>query len=96
MAAVAALIRSAGGLVVEARVAAGAVSDHPVRLADVEAGLTGCAVGDIASRVGRLGPIQGIRPAGDTGATAQYKKRLTHVLVTRALEEAARRSGEAA
>jgi aerobic carbon-monoxide dehydrogenase medium subunit len=91
MAAVAALIRSADGLVVEARVAAGAVSDRPVRLADAEAGLTGCAVGDIASRVG---PIQGVRPAGDTGATARYKKRLTHVLVTRALEEAARRSGE--
>ena len=93
MASVAALIRSADGLVVEARVAVGAVSDRPVRLADVESALTGCAVGDIASRVG---PIQGIRPAGDTGATAQYKERLTRVLVTRSLEQAARRSGEAA
>ena len=93
VASVAALIRSADGLVVEARVAAGAVSDRPVRLADVESALTGCAVADIAARVG---PIQGIRPADDTGATAQYKKRLTRVLVTRALEEAAGRSGEAA
>jgi carbon-monoxide dehydrogenase medium subunit len=93
MASVAALIRSADGLVVEARVAAGAVSDRPVRLADVESALTGCAVGDIASRVG---PIQGIRPADDTGATAQYKERLIRVLVTRSLEQAARRSGEAA
>lgn len=93
MASVAALIRSADGLVVEARVAVGAVSDRPVRLADVESALTGCAVAGITSRVG---PVQGIRPAGDTGATAQYKERLTRVLVTRALEEAAGRSGEAA
>ncbi len=93
MVSVAALIRSADGLVVEARVAAGAVSDRPVRLADVESGLTGCAVADIASRIG---PIQAIRPASDTSATARYKQRLTRVLVTRALEEAAGRSGQAA
>jgi len=89
----AALIRSADGLVVEARVAVGGVSDRPVRLADVESALTGCPVADIA---GRVGPIQGIRPASDTGATALYKERLTRVLVTRALEQAAGRSGEAA
>ncbi len=92
VASVAALIRSADGLVVEARVAVGAVSDRPVRLADVESALTGCAVTDIA---GRVGPIEGIRPADDTGATAQYRERLTRVLVTRALAEAAGRSGEA-
>jgi len=93
MVSVAALIRSADGLVVEARVAAGAVSDRPVRLADVESGLTGCAVADIASRIG---PIQAIRPASDTSATARYRQRLTRVLVIRALEEAAGRSGQAA
>ncbi len=93
MAAVAALARCADGLVVEARVAAGAVSDRPVRLAAVESALTGCPVADVASRVG---PIQGIRPADDTSATAQYRERLTRVLVIRALAEAARRSGEGA
>jgi aerobic carbon-monoxide dehydrogenase medium subunit len=93
MASAAALIRSADGLVVEARVAVGGVSDRPVRLADVESALTGCPVSGIA---GRAGPLHGIRPASGTGATADYRRRLARVLVTRALEQAARRSGEAA
>lgn len=93
MAAVAALVRIADGLVVEARVAAAAVSDRPVRLADVETALTGCPPGGVADRVG---PLQGISPAGDAGASAQYKRRLARVLVIRALQEAAGRAGEAA
>jgi carbon-monoxide dehydrogenase medium subunit len=93
MASAAALVRSADGLIVEARVAVGGVSDRPVRLADVETALTGCPVAGVA---GRVGPLQGIRPVGDPGATAHYKERLTRVLVTRALAQAAKRSGEAA
>jgi len=93
IATVAALVRCADGLVVEARVAAGAVSDRPVRLAAVESALTGCPVADVASRVG---PIQGIRPADDTGATARYRERLARVLVIRALAEAVRRAAEGA
>jgi carbon-monoxide dehydrogenase medium subunit len=93
MASAVALIRSADGLIVEARVAVGGVSDRPLRLADVETALTGCAAGDLAARVG---PIQGISPADDTGASARYKARLTRVLVIRALEEAAGRAGEVA
>jgi len=93
MASAVALIRSADGLIIESRVAVGGVSDRPLRLADVETALTGCAAADLA---GRVGPIQGISPAGDTGASAQYKARLTRVLVTRALAEAAARAEEAA
>ena len=93
MASVAALVRSADGLIVEARVAVGGVSDRPLRLADVETALTGCAAGDVAERVG---PIQGISPADDTSASARYRARLTRVLVIRALAEAAGRAGEAA
>jgi carbon-monoxide dehydrogenase medium subunit len=93
MASVAALIRSADGLIIESRVAVGGVSDRPLRLADVETALTGCAAADLAERVG---PIQGISPADDTSASARYKARLTRVLVIRALEEAAGRAGEAA
>jgi aerobic carbon-monoxide dehydrogenase medium subunit len=93
MASAAALIRCADGLIVEARVAVGAVSDKPVRLADVESALTGCRVGDLSDRVG---PIHGIRPTDDTAATAQYKARLTRVLVTRVLTEAAERAEDAA
>lgn len=93
MASVAALIRTADGLVVEARVAVGGVSDRPLRLADVEVALTGCPVAELASRIG---PPGGISPIDDTSATAEYKARLTRVLVIRALAEAARRAGNTA
>ena len=93
MASAAALIRSADGLIIESRVAVGGVSDRPVRLADVETALTGCAVADLAERVG---PIQGISPADDTSASARYRARLARVLVLRALAEAAGRAEEAA
>ena len=93
MASAAALIRSADGLIIESRVAVGGVSDRPLRLADVETALTGCPVADLA---GRVGPIQGISPADDTSASAQYRARLTRVLVIRALAEAAGRAEEAA
>lgn len=93
MASAAALIRSADGLIIESRVAVGGVSDRPLRLADVETALTGCAVADLAERVG---PIQGISPADDTSASARYRARLARVLVLRALAEAAGRAEEAA
>ena len=93
MASAAALIRSADGLIIESRVAVGGVSDRPLRLADVETALTGCAVANLAERVG---PIQGISPADDTSASARYRARLARVLVLRALAEAAGRAGEVA
>jgi len=63
------------------------------RLADVDTPLTGCPVTDLA---GRVGTIQGISPADDTSASAQYRARLTRVLVIQALTEAAERAGQAA
>jgi aerobic carbon-monoxide dehydrogenase medium subunit len=94
----AALVRSApgggagGGTVVEARLALGGVADRPVRLAAVEATLTGATADEIASRVG--GRIQGISPFTDTSATAEYRAHLARVLSVQALEEACRRSEE--
>ena len=88
LAAAAALVRIADGLIVESRVAVGGVSDRPVRLADVEIGLTGATVSQIGHR---LGPIQGIRPISDTSASAGYRAHLARVLVMRALAEASRR-----
>ena len=93
LAAAAALVRMAVGVIVESRVAVGGVADRPVRLADVEISLSGAGVGDLADRIG---PIQGIRPVSDTGASASYRARLCRVLVGRALTEAAARSLEAA
>jgi len=96
LAAVAALVRIAGGVIVESRVAVGGVSDRPVRLADVEIALTGATVSQLGDRFGQTGPIQGIRPVSDTSASAGYRARLCRVLVARALAKASSRSEEAA
>ncbi len=93
LAAVAALVRSVDGVIVESRVAAGAVGDRPVRLGDVEAALSGA---DAAGIAGRVGPLRGVRPAGDAAAGAAYRAHLCRVLVIRAVEQATRRSAEAA
>jgi aerobic carbon-monoxide dehydrogenase medium subunit len=93
VAAVAALVRAAGGVIVESRVAVGGVSDRPVRLADVETVLGGATTDQIR---GRVGPLQGIQPVSDTAASAEYRAHLCRILVLRALAEASQRSGEAA
>jgi len=93
IAASAALVRVADGLIVESRVAVGGVSARPVRLADVETSLTGATPAEIGDR---LGPIQGLRPVTDAAASAGYRTHLCGVLVARALAEASKRSAEAA
>jgi aerobic carbon-monoxide dehydrogenase medium subunit len=93
LAAAAALVRMAGGVIVESRVAVGGVADRPVRLADVEISLSGARVSEVGDRFGAL---RGIRPPSDTGASAAYRAHLCRVLVARALAEAAARSEEAA
>jgi aerobic carbon-monoxide dehydrogenase medium subunit len=93
MAAVAVLVRVADGMIVESRVAVGGVSDRPVRLADVETSLSGATPAQIGDRVG---PLRGIRPVTDAGASAAYRAHLCRVLVTRALMAASQRSTEAA
>jgi aerobic carbon-monoxide dehydrogenase medium subunit len=93
IAAVAALVRLAGGVVVESRVAVGGVSDRAIRLADVETRLTGAAPDQIGRRVGEL---QGIQPLSDAAASDTYRAELARVLVIRALTEASQRSADAA
>jgi carbon-monoxide dehydrogenase medium subunit len=91
LAAAAALVRISGGVIVESRVAVGGVSDRPVRLADVEIALSGAAPAEIGARVG---PVRGIQPISDTGASAGYRAHLARVLVQRALAEASSRAAE--
>ena len=93
LAAAAALVRMAGGVIVESRVAVGAVADRPVRLADVEISLSGARADEVGDR---FGPLRGIRPATDTGASAADRAHLARDLVVRALAQACRRSQEAA
>jgi aerobic carbon-monoxide dehydrogenase medium subunit len=91
--AVAALVRAVGAEVVEARVALGGVAERPVRSAAVEMAIAGARPGDVDRRVG---PIEGIEPVGDTGATPEHRRHLARVLVVRALEDALARAGAAA
>jgi carbon-monoxide dehydrogenase medium subunit len=91
--AVAALVRAVGSEVVEARVALGGVAERPVRSAAVEMAIAGARPGDVD---GRVGPIEGIEPVGDTGATPEHRRHLARVLVVRALEDALARAGAAA
>jgi CO/xanthine dehydrogenase FAD-binding subunit len=90
--AVAALVRSAGGAVVEARLALGGVADHPKRFGAIESELAGASYDEIPQRVGT---IEGIRPLSDTNASSDYRRHLANVLAIRALEQAYRRSEEA-
>ena len=89
LAAAAALIRSSGNAIIESRVAVGGVSDRPVRLADIEAALSGATTQEAS---GRIGAIRGISPVSDAGASAAYREHLAQVLVQRAVVEACQRS----
>jgi CO/xanthine dehydrogenase FAD-binding subunit len=89
LAAAAALVRSSGGMVVESRVAVGGVSDRPVRLADIEAELSGAAPHEASERVGT---IRGTSPVSDAGGSAAYREHLARVLVKRVVDEACQRS----
>lgn len=89
--AVAALIRSSGGSIVESRVAIGGVGPYAFRLAVVESLLSGSTGAEIRERVG---PIDGISPLTDASASSSYRRDLSRVLVVRAIEEAFQRSME--
>jgi carbon-monoxide dehydrogenase medium subunit len=91
VASAAVLVRAAGGVIVESRVAAGGVAPRPVRLGEVEAALSGATPGEVP---GRVGPLRGVEPAGGAGLSAGYRARLARVLVTRALADACRRAVE--
>lgn len=93
VAAAAVLARCADGLVVESRVAVAGLADRPLRLAAVEASIDGAPARELHSRVG---DIEGVATFSDSVASAAYRKRLARVLILDALENACRRSEDAA
>ncbi|MGH9292039.1 MAG: FAD binding domain-containing protein [Acidimicrobiales bacterium] len=88
-AAVAALVRTAGGEVVEARLAVGGVGERPMRLGAVEVTLSGAGRAELAERSAITEPLQ---PPSDANASAAHRRRVLPVLVRRALDEAFARS----
>lgn len=89
MAAAAVLLRTAGGEVIESRVAVGGVAERPLRLGAVEVALTGAGRQELAGRVATLG---GIHPSKDASASAEYRRHLVGVIVRRAVIEAYERA----
>lgn len=90
VAAVAVLLRTAEGRVLEARVAAGAVGETPLRLGGVEAALSGASREELAERAERLDEVD---PPSDSNASAAYRRKVLGVLVRRSLIEAFDRAG---
>ncbi len=82
------LRRDADGKVVDASVAVGAVSDHPIRLREVETLLVGTSGAEAAADAGSLAATL-VDPPGSVHASARYSRALTGALTTRAIERAA-------
>jgi aerobic carbon-monoxide dehydrogenase medium subunit len=91
--AAAALVRVAGGAIVESRVGLAGVGERPMRLGAVEIAVEGAETSSIAERVGEL---EGLDPVTDVSAGAEHRRRLARVLAVRALTDAATRAGDAA
>lgn len=84
--AVSARLEFDGKTCVKARVAAGAVSPTPVRLAEVEGLLEGAAIDETVLEAVRERAAGCVRPITDLRAGAAYRCRMTGVLVKRAVE----------
>lgn len=87
--AVAVALSVRNGQVLEARVAATGVSEHPVRLGSVEAALSGASRDDLP---GRVALVREVDPPADAAGSAEYRRHLLTVLVRRAVDEAFVRS----
>lgn len=81
------VIRREGGVIREARVGVGAVTDRPTRLAAVEQLLVGSSGTEAAADAGALA-AQLVDPLTTTHASARYLRALTGTLVARAIERA--------
>jgi CO/xanthine dehydrogenase FAD-binding subunit len=81
------LTRDHDDTVVEARVAVGAVTDRPTRLAQVETLLVGSRGADAAADAGALA-ARLVDPPGTLHASASYLRALTGTLVSRAVASA--------
>jgi carbon-monoxide dehydrogenase medium subunit len=81
------VLRRESGIVVDARVGVGAVTDRPTRLSDVEALLVGSSGGEAAADAGALA-ARLVDPPSTTHASSGYLRYLTGTLVRRAIERA--------
>ena len=76
-----------------ARIALGSVAPAPIRAIDAEEVLVGEEFGDELVEKAAETAAKEIRPISDIRSSAEYRRRVTRVLVRRALTEALRRAG---
>ena len=90
MAALCAGFRVVDGVIAEARLAASAVADRPLRLHAAELALAGMAVGDAkATRAAGDAAVDGWEPTTDLHGTADYRRGLLRTLVRRSADQLA-------
>ena len=91
------LIVPAGDRVAEARVSVGCIGPTPARLGALEAGLAGMPLAALAAGIdARDGGFAGLDVVSDLHGSADYKREVAAVLVSRALADAAGRVRSAA
>jgi carbon-monoxide dehydrogenase medium subunit len=78
-----------GNVVADARIALGAVGPHPIRARDAERLLLGTSLGADALAAAAAAAAQGCEPFTDGIATEWYRRRMTSLFVSRALEQLA-------
>jgi carbon-monoxide dehydrogenase medium subunit len=78
-----------GDAIREVRVALGAVGPYPTRAKAVEAALAGHSLGDAAIEAAAEAAESGTDPATDEVASDWYRRRMTRVVVARALRQLA-------
>ena len=80
------------GNVARVRIALSGVSDTPLRLPDAEQALLGRRPAEAAADAGRVAEEQ-VDPPADFHASADYRRQVARVLVTRAVEEIGSKGG---
>ena len=86
--AVACALRVEGGVVREARLGAGAVSDRPLRLGDAERALVGSRCEPEALATAAEEARRAVDPSDGMHASAEYRRHLAGVLATRSAQRA--------
>jgi aerobic carbon-monoxide dehydrogenase medium subunit len=86
--AAAAAVDREGGSCTHARVVIGGVDEVPLRVAEAEEALAGSDLGDEAIEEAAHAAARAVEPSSDVHGSAEYRKRLTAVLLGRALRRA--------
>jgi 4-hydroxybenzoyl-CoA reductase subunit beta len=90
---VAAWVKWDGGRVIEARIVLGGVASHPQEVGDAEAALLGSTLSDETIAAAAEAAFHPSKPMDNTDFDLSWRKQMTRVYVTRALEELRQRRG---